>query len=483
MTNSKPEAEFDLESAPLLVKIENETAPHNHSRASKKKKILVVAFTAAAVVGAVGVAYDTVFKTKTAVPPSLDLKDTMTAPLDPDGKWGWIDSVISSAKGALSSGVQAVGGAVASGAKKLGIGSTWYSSDGDQLQVDSMKSALEGAKLSLLPYAVEGKGDGGHKNFDLVKNEYCYKTLPTAYKSLETAIKACSKNTAECGGVYDQKCDGKGQFKLCKAGADTPYSSQESCVYETPQQEAYGATGKKLTNLKEFAGPTAGGHGIVANLGDEVLIGFSGTDFGTVPDVVADATSILTTVVNLGGDTYTAGTGFVAQYLELLRVGLRAELEARVSKGTFVRVVGHSLGGALANLCAVECANMGAKVYMQTLGTPRVFQYPGTVNKIQNKLIQPWTINDPKPSAETIAPGKIVTERIVNWGDPVPLVPKTSKGHVGNGGVYVNQPYGSNKMFMTLHPRDFVPVQGGDVTHGTAEYISRITKAIEDSTK
>mmetsp|Transcript_35526 Transcript_35526/g.114211 ORF Transcript_35526/g.114211 Transcript_35526/m.114211 type:complete len:233 (+) Transcript_35526:667-1365(+) len=224
-----------------------------------------------------------------------------------------------------------------------------------------------------------------------------------------------------------------------------------------------------------------------------MVFGFSGTDFMSMPDIQADAASAVSTEVELGGTSCSAGLGFVGQYLELKYFGQSSNgpnglihTFNSISRGTLVRVVGHSLGGALANLCAVELANIGAKVLLQTAGSPRVFHSDSESYNRAQSLVAPlssvWA-----ESYTNIPDGKILTQRLTNYGDNVPSLPPSMFGykHIGNGGIYINQAitfWGNGDMTCTHKDMDFTPFQDGlsGINHMTDKYISRLTKAIVD---
>ena len=247
-------------------------------------------------------------------------------------------------------------------------------------------------------------------------------------------------------------------------------------------------SGLSLTSIMTYSGPQSGGYGYTAMLNGIMVFGFSGTDFASTSDIQADAVSAFSTAVELGGTSYSAGLGFVGQYLELKYLqpnGLLQTLNS-ISRGTLVRVVGHSLGGALANLCAVELANIGAKVLLQTAGSPRVFHSDSDSYNRAQSLVAPlssvWA-----ESYANIPDGKILTQRLTNYGDNVPSLPPSTFGykHIGNGGIYINQAitfWGGGDMTCTHKDMDFTPWQDGvsGANHMTGNYIARLQKAIND---
>ena len=139
-----------------------------------------------------------------------------------------------------------------------------------------------------------------------------------------------------------------------------------------------------------------------------------------------------------------------------------------------------------ANLCAVELANIGAKVLLQTAGSPRVFHSDSDSYNRAQSLVAPlssvWA-----ESYANIPDGKILTQRLTNYGDNVPSLPPSTFGykHIGNGGIYINQAitfWGGGDMTCTHKDMDFTPYQDGvsGANHMTGNYIARLQKAIND---
>ena len=249
---------------------------------------------------------------------------------------------------------------------------------------------------------------------------------------------------------------------------------------------------QRIKHMVTSTGKAFGGYGMIgAHEGDdgvEVIVGFAGTDFTSMQDIFADVKAILYANVDLsadlGGNTYySAGLGFVSQYLELRKnTAFGREINERIQKNTRVRVVGHSLGGALANLAAVEFANMGAKVLLQTIGSPRVFgRSLNTVERVQS-LMHPWETHFNWGGSASIPSGKILSQRMVNFGDLVPHYPSSMNyQHVGNGGIYINRASFWGVLELTREHVDFDPTLGwvhGDAGHLTSGYLNRITQAI-----
>ena len=126
---------------------------------------------------------------------------------------------------------------------------------------------------------------------------------------------------------------------------------------------------------------------------NEYVVSFAGTADSS--DLVADLASAISKYVELGpgretcaaencrctagdGDStnckYAAGRGFVWQYEELRAAGWNAEDFCREAGDSTIIVTGHSLGGALANIGAVDLKLHGCEVKLHTFSSPRVWK-------------------------------------------------------------------------------------------------------------
>jgi hypothetical protein len=78
---------------------------------------------------------------------------------------------------------------------------------------------------STIPYFILG--------LTKTENRYCRweYDIYGSYDNLNAAISACKADT-NCGYVYDEECDNKGMFELCKVNAETKQSMQGSCIYK-----------------------------------------------------------------------------------------------------------------------------------------------------------------------------------------------------------------------------------------------------------
>lgn len=100
--------------------------------------------------------------------------------------------------------------------------------------------------------------------------------------------------------------------------------------------------------------------------------------------------------------------GFVESYLSL-RVDLWRLLSIHLKQDFKINIVGHSRGGALAELCALDIAQRNPnEIRLYTFGSPRVGQntYKARFKACEN----------------------IIYERYVNGRDPVPTIPWSFKG-------------------------------------------------------
>ena len=105
-----------------------------------------------------------------------------------------------------------------------------------------------------------------------------------------------------------------------------------------------------------------------------------------------------------GGEVHD---GFLNRWKEL-----RSEIHTHISKFTTIDqpliITGHSLGGAIATLCALDLAISGLSVKLVVFGSPRVGNddFARLVDHVLDNHI-----------------------RVINWGDPVPRVPPLAVGY------------------------------------------------------
>ena len=221
--------------------------------------------------------------------------------------------------------------------------------------------------------------------------------------------------------------------------------------------------------------------------GTTPVIGFAGTDPSSWDDVRADVESGVSETVTWSGSgqaeiSYTIGQGFNRQFQSIIgtiesAVNQRGGLDQYQHR---LLVVGHSLGGALANIAAVYFADRhSARVMLRTFGAPRVFSWATTAD-IQARLTRTNTDDSvaPPPTAG------LCTQRWVNYGDPVPSLPpcETALGtgyhHMGNGAFSLYQSWGGSPRAYGPQHMDYTPYQSGAVArHITTSYMNRMVAA------
>ena len=129
----------------------------------------------------------------------------------------------------------------------------------------------------------------------------------------------------------------------------------------------------RLKDLKTMRKDGAFGYFAMLD-GTQPVFAFKGTDFANAGDVIADVTSVKSKKFDLGGTSYDMGVGF-HDYFSKLMPELEAALATHETSAPLL-VVGHSLGGAIANIAAVYLANKrSASVMLRTFGSPRVFTW------------------------------------------------------------------------------------------------------------
>lgn len=126
------------------------------------------------------------------------------------------------------------------------------------------------------------------------------------------------------------------------------------------------------------------------------------------PDLITDANAGFTRIMPGIGPVHA---GFYDVYDSLLPSLTAAEAMAK--SADVVHCVGHSLGGAVANLVAIHFARRGAKVRLYTFGAPRVGISPAGYHKKLNALL-----------------GEENIYRVSHNFDPVPMVPMIPYIHV-----------------------------------------------------
>eukprot|EP00931_Biecheleriopsis_adriatica_P095005 TRINITY_DN68629_c0_g1_i1.p1 TRINITY_DN68629_c0_g1~~TRINITY_DN68629_c0_g1_i1.p1 ORF type:complete len:390 (+),score=73.31 TRINITY_DN68629_c0_g1_i1:82-1251(+) len=213
---------------------------------------------------------------------------------------------------------------------------------------------------------------------------------------------------------------------------------------------------EELTDITKAKVVDTGAFGMTAKWKGMFVVSMAGTNIREYGDRKADLKSVDARNIDLGGKLYSVGNGFADHYEGIRKIlGPVFEKELK-SPGTPVLVVGHSLGGAIANLAAVDLAiKYKARVRLVTAGSPRVFDSFGkgddrtlkdSAKAVQEDLIVDGVGKESAANGYCVEPppdaGKICTQRWVNYADPVPNSPPCSIGyfHVGNGALLINQP-------------------------------------------
>jgi len=257
---------------------------------------------------------------------------------------------------------------------------------------------------------------------------------------------------------------------------------------------------EELTDITEARVGDKGAFGMTAKWKGMFVVSMAGTNDG--PDAWADVKSANAVNMDLGGKLYSVGNGFADHYEKIRKIlGPVFEKELK-SPGTPVIVVGHSLGGAIANLAAVDLAiKYKARVRLVTAGSPRVFDswdkgddrtLKDSAKAVQEDLIVDGVGKESAGNGYCVEPppdaGKICTQRWVNHGDAVPQVPPCSTGyfHVGNGALHINQPncysLGVNAMTAVPQHQDYTAyneVVNAYSNHGLKHYYDRMLWAME----
>jgi|GEM_PF-862065 len=141
-------------------------------------------------------------------------------------------------------------------------------------------------------------------------------------------------------------------------------------------------------------------HLVIATRGTRPEMGY--------PDLLTD--------VNISSNRHMPGAGpihagFFDAYNSLKPQLL--QLEASIKSADVVHCVGHSLGGAVANLVAIHCSQLGAEVKLYTFGAPRV----GLNTALYDKVLVNYL-------------GEENIYRVSHSLDPIPMIPVAPYIHV-----------------------------------------------------
>lgn len=153
-------------------------------------------------------------------------------------------------------------------------------------------------------------------------------------------------------------------------------------------------------------------------------LGWSGTDFTNPEDVFEDFSTKLSKV-SLGGRTYEVLDAIFKQFDFMIRQMDAMIASKLTTPGTKITVVGHSLGGAKAQLAAVYLANKyKASVRLVTFCSVRVFG-TDSARQVFGELIQPVHGSDTNFGVGFPGAGLIAAQRWIRVGDFAP-------GYLGN---------------------------------------------------
>ena len=131
----------------------------------------------------------------------------------------------------------------------------------------------------------------------------------------ETTVPSCCDSDEEAiedAAVFDEALAGVHGMLLSKY---LEYLGTEHAISTDAETLAlYQGMGSSLTSVNAGTGVTSGAAGYLGTTSDgRLMLGFAGTDFADVNDVVADVSSAATATRSFGGKDYEIGAGFVWQ--------------------------------------------------------------------------------------------------------------------------------------------------------------------------
>lgn len=171
-----------------------------------------------------------------------------------------------------------------------------------------------------------------------------------------------------------------------------------------------------------------------------VLVVFRGTY--SISNAIFDLSTIPQPYVPYPGDdknnrkctNCTVHSGFYASW-QLTRPTIKKLVTAAINQNPSYELVlvGHSLGGAVAALGALEFDSMGYKPQVTTFGEPRI----GNDAFVQY-LDKTFHLNS--SSSSTAFGKKSSFRRVTHIGDPIPLLPLAEWGYQSHGGeIFINK--------------------------------------------
>jgi pimeloyl-ACP methyl ester carboxylesterase len=188
-----------------------------------------------------------------------------------------------------------------------------------------------------------------------------------------------------------------------------------------------------------------------------IVVGFRGTSNAQEAAADAQARQIPCSTVGITETVCGVHEGFSNTY-NALRDELRVDLNRYLDRypGAMVRVVGHSLGGALSAIAAQEIARNYTK---------------GLNPKIKDLAV--YTYGEPRVFSPPFAPiyrSQLVTThyRVVNHHDPVPQVPPNTTVQLGNY-THIGTPYFIFDVATTNCTLDYLATGTCELLNGTGE--------------
>ena len=177
----------------------------------------------------------------------------------------------------------------------------------------------------------------------------------------------------------------------------------------------------ECTGLRAYFDETFSAYGYTATLNGAMVAVFAGTtpDPTDTMDLQIDGMSAFSSAVLLGPDgrSFGAGAGFVLQYDAMRAEGF--DPATLCARNEHVLVTGHSLGGAVANLAAVDLLLHGCSVELTTFGAPRTFAVltSETEDALGNGAVDVQAMIEGED--------RFTARRWVNEGDGVTSIPPT----------------------------------------------------------
>jgi hypothetical protein len=235
-------------------------------------------------------------------------------------------------------------------------------------------------------------------------------------------------------------------------------------------------------NIQTYFDQTYSGYGYTAALADKMIAVFAGTTPSATDtmDMQIDGMSALSSAVLLGPDdkSFGAGAGFVVQYNAMRSKGF--DPAALCASKQHVLVTGHSLGGALANLAAVDLFLHGCSVELTTFGSTRVFAVLSSDTKA--------VLGSGASDVQAMVKGndRFTARRWVNEGDGVTSYPPGTMNfaHVATDVISLHHMWwwGDGKRTFSFEAQDYSAYHGGvtiGVNHLMGNRLGYIPRILE----